>query len=743
MKWRTSRLLNIFMKQILSYLLSFSLFLPSTFLLAQQREQTVKIGTAEVQLDIVVKDKKGKPIKDLKAGDVEVYEDGIKQPIGSFRLVNRSGNFAAPKVDENTPEIKPNTAMQSKKAVAEKAPASTDIETKISAIALVYDRLGPDARRRAYNAAMAYVGEGEIQDNYAGVFTINLGLTTVQNYTNRTALLRRAIERAGMTASSTFEKSGASASGSTSQAIDQAAATASSAAGGSGPGAAAGGAAAGAAGVDAMFAQMEERSKETFDVLQRDQQGFSTFNGLTAVVNSMKRLPGRKAIIFFSEGIPLPPNVKRQFESLLNAANQANVSFYAIDSAGLRAESTEAASRDAINSRAFRRMQGMDRPDLSGPMTKNLERNEDILNLNPQNTLMQLAAETGGQFIGDTNNIGPKLKQIDEDLNTYYMVNYEPTNANYDGSFRNITIKVNRSGIDVQSRKGYFAVGPIGSSPILEYEIPALVILNSTATPNAFPIQSLCLNFPESAKPGRTSFSVQAPTNAFTFIEGIDDKQKKSYTTNFSVVVLVKDQAKQVVSKLSQNYVLAASADNVNKIKNQNILFYRETELPPGKFDVEVIAYDTPTKKASSRKTSIEVPDADETVLRLSNVSLINRIEQTKEKLDSPFQLEGIMVYPNLGDPIKKSAQKVGFFFTVYPAKGKADATKLNLELMSGGKSFANFPLKLTPPDATGRIQFASALPLDSLVTGNYDLKITVKDGVTSVTRMTSFVLQL
>ncbi len=734
------------MKQTFSYLLSFGLLFASTpsALLAQQREQQIKIGTAEVQLDIVIKDKKGRPVKDLKAGDFEVFEDGVKQPIESFRLVNRGSAAPTAKAVEATTENNPNSVGVEKKAEAAKPSGPSDVETKVSAIALVYDRLSPDARKRAHDAALSYVGEGEIQDHYAGVFTINLGLTTLQNYTNRTTLLRRAIDRAGMVASSTFESTGASVSGSTTQKITQAAAAGASASGGSGAGAAAGGAAAGAAGVDAMFAQMEERSKETFDVLQRDQQGFSTFNGLVAVVNSMKQLPGRKAIIFFSEGIALPPNVKRQFSSIINSANQANVSFYAIDTAGLRAESPDAASRDAINSRAFRRMQGMDRPDLSGPMTKNLERNEDILNLNPQNGLMQLAAETGGQFIGDTNNIAPKLKQIDEDLNTYYMVNYTPTNSNYDGNFRNISIKVNRSGIDVQSRKGYFAVGSTGSSPVLEYEAPALALLNSPTPPNAFPLQAISLNFPEAAKPGRTSISVQTAASSFTFLEGTDDKdkEKKVFSTNFSIVVLIKDQARQVVSKLSQNYVLAGSMDKINAVKNQNVLFYREADLPPGKFDVEVIAYDTPTKKASLRKTTIEVPEADETLLRLSSVSLINRIEQTKEKLDSPFQLEGIMVYPNLGDPIKKSAQKLGFFFTVYPVKGKADATKLNLELTGSGKSLANFPLKLTAPDATGRIQFASALPLDSLNPGVYELKITVKDGATTATRSTSFSLQ-
>ena len=49
--------------------------------LAQQREQKVVVGTNEVQLDVVVKDKKGRPVKDLKPGDFEVFEDGVKQPI--------------------------------------------------------------------------------------------------------------------------------------------------------------------------------------------------------------------------------------------------------------------------------------------------------------------------------------------------------------------------------------------------------------------------------------------------------------------------------------------------------------------------------------------------------------------------------------------------------------------------------------------------------------------------------------
>lgn len=703
-----------------------------------QRDQKMVVGTAEVQLDVIVKDKKGRPVKDLKASDFEISEDGVKQTVESFRLVTRP-NASANKTAETKTEA-PVAAVTKTNTAA----PPRDAETSVSAVALVYDRLSAESRKRAHDAAQSYVGAGTVQENYVGVFQINLGVSTLQNFTTNTELIRRAVDRAGLAATAGFDAPGGAVKDGTTQLQAISSAASAAASGGSGAGAAAGGAAAGAAGVDAQFAAMEERIKETMDVLQRDQQGYATANGLLAVVNSMKRLPGRKAIIFFAEGVSIPPNVQKQFQSVIANANKANVSFYAVDTAGLRAESANKIAGDEIRSRANRRMEQAHsgRPDLSGPMTANLERNEDILNFNPQNGMMQLAAETGGQFIGDTNNIAPKLKQIDEDLNTYYMLTYAPTNASYDGKFRNIAVKVNQSGLDVQSRKGYFAVNPTGSSPILSYEAPALVLLNNPSPPTAFPLQAAGLNFPEATKLGRTSISVQAAANSFTFLEGKDDKEKKSFTTNFSIVVLIKDQAKQVVSKLSQNYVLAGPIEKMAALKNQNILFYRETDLPPGKFDVEVVAFDTPSNKASVKRTTIEVPDADETVLRMSSVSLINRIEQLKEKMESPFVIGDLMVYPNLGDPVKKSAQKLGFYFTVYPAAGKADATKLTLELTSNGKSLANFPLKLSAPDASGKIQFASALPLESLNPGEYQLKFTVKDDKTTASRSTSFLLQ-
>ena len=89
-------------------------------------------------------------------------------------------------------------------------------------------------------------------------------------------------------------------------------------------------------------------------------------------------------------------------------------------------------------------MDNLDRVMTSagGPLTKGLERNEDLLNYSPESGLTQLAQQTGGVFIGGDNDIGSKLKEIDEDLGTYYLLTYSPTNQNYDGKFRNISVKV-------------------------------------------------------------------------------------------------------------------------------------------------------------------------------------------------------------------------------------------------------------------------------------------------------------
>lgn len=707
---------------------------------AQQQEPKISIKSAEVILDVVVKDKKGRIIKDLKPTDLEVFEDDVKQQIESFRLVTRSstGKTAPENADkkESVPDAPAPTGKPSNLAAGES-------DVGVSAIALVFDRLSGDARKRAHDAAMGYAGEETRPNDFMGVFNIDQSLRVLQDYTTDNQRIRAAIERAGSSSSSSFTSHAEEARNLNLriEQLQKQATTAAAAASG-GPGAAAAGSAAGEANVDRQFAEMTQRTLETFEVLERDQQGYATTNGLLAVVNSMRSLPGRKAVVFFSEGLAIPPNVVAHFRSVINSANKLNVSIYTIDSAGLRAINPNQEARDEINALGRRRVDAdPSRPETGRPMTAMLERNEDLIKLNPQSGLTQLAIETGGAFIGDTNNVGTRLHQVDEDLHTYYLVSYAPTNQNIDGKFRQVSVKTKHDDWDVQTRKGYFAVNATGYVPMLYYESPALVALNQPITPKAFPIQALGFNFPDPTKQLRTVIEVQAAANSFTFVE---DKTKKTFGTNFTIMALIKDQAKQVVGKLSRQYVLSGPLDKMKGTQNGAVLFYKETDLPPGVYEVETVAYDAPTDKASVRRFNIEVPDTDESKLRLSSVAIIQRAEQAPagQKAESFFQFGEIMVYPNLGGAFKKAAKQVGFYFVIYPAKGSKPVTEFTLQVGQGNKLFADFPLKLGAADAQGRIPYASAVPIESLSPGTYDLKIIVKDGQNSVSRSQTFTIE-
>src|SRR5215213_2026443 len=88
------------MKLFNASLLFFALVVaPALPCLAQRQdprdEEVITVGSNEILLDAVVKDKKGHVVKDLKPSDVEVYEDGVRQEVKSFRLVTRGAAASA------------------------------------------------------------------------------------------------------------------------------------------------------------------------------------------------------------------------------------------------------------------------------------------------------------------------------------------------------------------------------------------------------------------------------------------------------------------------------------------------------------------------------------------------------------------------------------------------------------------------------------------------------------------------
>jgi VWFA-related protein len=144
-----------------------------------------------------------------------------------------------------------------------------------------------------------------------------------------------------------------------------------------------------------------------------------TLSALQALATQMGGLrEGRKSILFFSQGPPLPPSSPNEarYREAMEAANRGNVTIHVIDPRPLGAAGFAGA-----------------------------------------NVLRRIAADTGGRAIVNTNDPTEQLQGVMADASAYYLLGYTPTRKINDGKFHEIKVRVKRRGVRVTARRGYWA----------------------------------------------------------------------------------------------------------------------------------------------------------------------------------------------------------------------------------------------------------------------------------------------
>jgi VWFA-related protein len=187
-----------------------------------------------------------------------------------------------------------------------------------------------------------------------------------------------------------------------------------------------------------------------------------TVGALKELIGTLAGLPGRKAILYVSDGLPMVPgqdvyhavdarfsgesgptgiltdsfgyDASRDFRDLANTANANRVSFYTIDAAGLRLQSSFTAENA--------------RPNVSVMV-------DSSYNSNHQSPLRFLAETTGGQAILNTNRVLPGLERVARDFDTYYSLGFSPAHA-ANGRYHSLEVRVKgRRDLVVRHREGY------------------------------------------------------------------------------------------------------------------------------------------------------------------------------------------------------------------------------------------------------------------------------------------------
>jgi VWFA-related protein len=745
----------------------------SALTLAQQ--PAYESTATAVLVDVVVRDKHGVPVTDLDASDFELREDGVRQQLGSFTRVSRGAGIAI-NVGRKQPDTLTVVTPPSSAGAADRD--RDDRDRTPSVTALVFDALSPEAVGMCQKAAGQYLPMSGSMEAQVGVFVTEPTVRALQMYTDNPALVRRAVQHLQPTstvAKETQQERIDNLNERRDRLEEFAQTTESNRVAPSAPGQGGPGGNIGQLEMERRFVRAQLQMAQAFDTLDRDHRGYGTTSALFAVVQSLVLMPGRKTVVFFSEGLPASPALQAQLQAVIEAANRSNVTVYAVDATGLRAVSDTHNVRKQIEQTGKERMRQLSTYDTVAdePLTRMVERNEDLLKFDSQGGLARLSQDTGGILVRDTNDLHSAFRRIDEDMRFHYLLTYAPSNQAFDGKFRQIDVKVARSGVDVFARKGYRALRTAPAAPVLDFEGPALAALDAPRLPNAFPFSTGVFSFPEPGHPGLSPLVVRLTTDHLTYER---DTGKDIYSGEADIVVRFKNAAGEVVHKVSQQYHLTGRLRELEAARQGEILFYRQPDLAPGVYTVEAIVYDSFGSRASAKVSTLEIPRPSVDQARLSSVLLVRKAEHVAPDTVSargpagasspgasstgsgakagggsgataqpnPLFVGDVVLYPNVGEAYSRAQdQELTFYYTVYPRKAASAsaerAVAAELALRHNGETIARVPVALGAADAHGRIQQLSRLPLASLADGTYQLSIVIHDGAHSIERSTFF----
>lgn len=361
----------------------------------------IRAAVDQVVIDVIVTDALGRPVSGLTAADFVLRERGDAQTIATFTEVGSPGPAAAPAATAGGPA----------------APAAAS-EPEGLYVLLLDDYHTPlDETARVRAAALTFVDRFALRSDRIGVLTTSgLGESRADPTTDHGAVREAIMKFVGgagglppIPVSRSRTEPGRNA--------DRMAATSTS-----------------------VFNYDDPTADANAERVSR---GRDAFRKLGQVADVLGKAPGqRKALLYFSRGVVIPPNndhgLLAMMDESIGAAARANVAIYAFDPQGL----------SHIDPNTLRG-NGSELGETLRAQTR-----ERILS---DAMLRTVAERTGGVAVLDRNDIALSFGRVIQDSRHYYLLGYTSTNTKRDGTFRSVDVTVPRPGLRVVARKGYVA----------------------------------------------------------------------------------------------------------------------------------------------------------------------------------------------------------------------------------------------------------------------------------------------
>ena len=681
---------------------------------------TFKAESQVVVLDVVARDGKGRPVPDLRSGEIQVFEDGKPCSIQSFRLVRGLAvepPKAAPGAAQGAPAVEPTPS----------APSRANL------VVLLFDRLSVQNAAAARKGALDLLSQRFPPDTWFAVYKIDRSMRRLQTFTSDPKELTSAVE--------------AATSGD--EATRAVAADAPSIPAPAVPGASAGppsqpdlpGSPATALSQTGRV-QIAARVEFWVAALAQRVEAFDSLYGISALARGLSQVRGRKTILFFAEDREIGDGAASVYDLTMSTVNRANVTVHTVDTRGLvyerpgdrgaasptmRAENPTAAPAVILSRRADGEFDQYKGSILAG---------EALGNPVQGSFLTRVANDTGGLAIHDTNDLGAGLARVVEEVGQYYEVVYEPPRPEPDGRFRRIQAKTTRKGVHLRTRSGYFATE--ASAPtVAAFELPLLAAMGAAAPPHDFPHAASVIHFGSAGSEREALFLAAVPLGNAKIVE---DPVRGTYRAHVSLLAFVRDGSGRPIARLSQDWPLEGPIADRGRLAGTTASFRRALQLPPGAYTLVTAVQDREANRTSVARTSFEIPRPDGT-FAVGSLSVIRKASAAPSTSADPLRVSGVSIDPALGaSELPAGTKEIPLFLPIYTSLAGAPV-ELQLKVEHAGETVATVSPKLPAPEPDGRIAWIGSLPAGKLPAGAYEIVATVRQGEAVAEERASFAI--
>jgi VWFA-related protein len=643
--------------------------LTAASLLAQSpdtpRRATFSTTTNVVVVDVHVSDASGKPITSLTKDDFLLFEDGKQQTLLTCDLQHlESKVLPSPErqlIERNKTPVPP-------KPAAEATPP--DKQTKFQDRRLMimffdFSSLQPPEQIRAVNAAIKFLGTQMTASDMVSIMVFGSTLKTVQEFTDDRDLLISTIKGFHIGESSEL----------------------------------------------ASMADTGADAEDQGGAFVADETEFNIFNTdrkLAALEDAARRLslyPEKKALVYFSSGVEKTGvDNQSQLRATVNTAVRANVAFYPIDARGLTASAPggDASQAGAVGSNLY-----------SGKGQRALR---DSFH-NQQETLFTLASDTGGKALLDSNDLTLGIRQVQQDIESYYILTYSSANTAEDGRYRRIQLKLAPRAATLKAkldyRKGYFAPTIFAKMRESDKESQLQQALESENPITDLPIAVEIDYFRLDKSKYFVPISVEIPGSALAF-----RSKGAKQATELDFTAQVTDARGRVASSVRDTIPLKLDEATAGQVTRKHIQYDTGLTLAPGKYTLRFVARENGEGKVGTFETPFIIPDlASGSALRVSSVIFSNQrggqsagVKNTKKLLEQNPLIDssGQKIVPNV-IRVFRPGQDMYVYLEVYdptlpenmPANVRMTSVAADLALYQGDrKVLETQAVRVNRPDA-------------------------------------------